>query len=242
VPDARCVAPRAIVRLDTKEGATELARDPEAPSNWRLSDGSQLRVGARTYALDDADGTLIARQGSTEIWRAPCHPIAGGALDLATSPNGAVIARRYSRGGVELFDGASGRLVATASREVEVSPDERTLLDPPAIGFATGRFETADVRKIDVARGVAKKVITLPLPVGREVDDNPSFGVAFCATSALYAVSFPTTEIAVFRAEDDVKLATLAKPGPGRPVFSRSGHLLVTRDPNDSVTVFRLLP
>jgi hypothetical protein len=149
---------------------------------------------------------------------------------------------RYSRGGVRIHAASDCVVVAAAKPKVVVSPDEKYAVDPPALEFAQTTFDRAEVRKI--LFGTPPKVIaTLPLPVGRNEDQPfPSFGVAIAPSSAYYAVSFPT-ELAIYRASDDAKVASYENPGEGEPIFSKSGRLVVLHVPRASgASVFRLDP
>ena len=233
-----------------------LAHDPlDAPVAWldtALSDGSEsdiLRLGTLTFSQEGAENTLVVRQDGKQLWRSTFGFVPGGVLGISISPNGTLVQRTYSRGGVEFFAAQSGRHLFNAGRSVQIAPDTTFAIDPPDFEGMYTRFNRAEVIKHTfVPKLTHKMLVRLPIPIGRELKSDrlgtSSFGVAICSTSSLYAISFPTTELAVYRRSDDSKLASYANPGPGYPTFSRSGRFIVVSDfpDDDKARVFQLNP
>ena len=242
-----CQEPHSISLLDPNAAATALAADPVAePAGWLETDDS-VRVGNRTFTQKGYDNTLVVKQDEKEIWRSTFGGVAGGFVSFSVSSNGSLVRRGYSRGGVEIFAAASGRRLADAGHGVKIAPDETFAIDPPDFDGPLTQFNRADVKKHTfVPKLTHKTLIRLPLPVRRELKDDSlspsSFGVAICINSSLYAISFPTTQLAVYRSADDSLLASYANPGPGVPIFTKSGRLIVLDNSPDKSSVFQLSP
>lgn len=250
-----CPESHSISLLDPNAALMALATDPVAePVAWSEGtccagdDSDVVRVGTLTFTQKGDDNTLIVTQDGKELWRSTFGMVAGGIVGIGVSPKGGLVQRGYSRGGVELFAAQSGRRLAHAGRAVQVAPDETFAIDPPDFEGSLVRFNRAEVTKHSfVPKLTHKTVARLPIPVRRELKDDSlspsSFGVTICATSSLYAISFPTTELAVYRSADDAKLAAIANPGPGVPTFSKSGQLIVIGNGvDDKPRVFQLKP
>ena len=250
-----CIEPHSITRLDPHSASKALLSDPlPAPTTWRSAPccepgtSSTVRDGNRTFTQGGLDNTLVVEEGGEELWRSTFGLVAGGFVTVLLSPHGTLVRREYSRGGVELFAAESGLLLANLGHGVQVAPNESFALDPPSFEGADPSFNRAEVLKHDlVPKRAPKAVVRLPLPVGSPVEDgrlsSSSFGVAIGPTSTLYAVSFPSTELGVYRSSDDTKLARFDNPLPGVPQFSKSGCLIaVSGDGDEAPTVFRLAP
>jgi hypothetical protein len=208
----------------------------------------------RTYSLEGETNDLVAHDGPKLAWRAPGFEVAGGIFFVSLSPAGHVVARTYSRGSTELFEARTGRRYAEGvGPHVIFDPNDRYALDLPALqAWTTNAYDRAEVHKISFASvpATVRSPVRLPIDVGKEVefDDKREFGAAICATGALYVVSHPDGELALYRAKDDAKLARVAHPPSGYPAFTWSGKFVYVRhapmssdDPGPSVVaVYRL--
>jgi hypothetical protein len=246
-PKARgtCAEPERLVLLDAADAAAALAADPLSPPSRVEGEGDSgtLRLGSRTYSLEGSDVALVGRDGGRELFRAGLERVAGGGFEIFAAAGGKIVGVVYSRGGTRLFDPTTGALLANAERDVVVSPDGSFALDPPALGYATGKFDRADVLELDLVKRTHRRVATLPLAVDKEYADAdavPSFGVAICPSSTLYAVSFPDTKLSVVRVADGAELASVARPPRGQPAFSASGCLVAVGTSEAPPAVYRL--
>ena len=255
-PSVACQEPHTLSLLEHDAAAIALAHDPlDAPVAWldtaysESTESETLRVGVLTFSQEGAENTLVVRQDGKQLWRSTFGFVPGGVLSISVSPNGTLVQRKYSRGGVEFFAAQSGRHLFNAGRAVQVAPDATFAIDPPDFEGMFTRFNRAEVMKHTFFPKLTHKMLVkLPLPVRRELKSDSlspsSFGVAICSASSLYAISFPTTELAVYRSADDSKLASYANPGPGYPTFSKTGRFIVVSDfpDDDQARVFQLLP
>ncbi len=229
-PAVTCAEPTALAPVAN-------VSDPESELAWRRGeDPSSIKDGAREYAIT-AEGAITAREAGKELWRVEAQPVAGGAFGLMLSPAGRVVVRQFSRGGLELFDVNDGRLLRKVGAAVP-SPDDRFVLELPRVPFALEAWDHDDVRYVplDPARPV-QSIVKLPLKQG----EHAEFGAAVCSTGTLIAVSFATTELAIYRTSDLQRLAAASSPGPGVPVFTRSGRYVVLREKDKPRAIFELV-
>ncbi|MGZ3423104.1 MAG: hypothetical protein ACXWUG_09545 [Polyangiales bacterium] len=219
-PPARCPVPKAIVAV--ADPGAQLAADPLEDSRWQR-DPSAITIGDRTYAMDAPPSTdLVASRGGHELWRAKGAPVAGGGFTVLLSPHHGVVGRDYSRGGVDLFDAISGDELGVAGTKVVVSPDDRYALDPPTITFGAEKLTHPDVLLLPLHPKGKPISVMAPPPGGVPT----KLSASICATGETFAVSHPGGELVIFRFANLSRAASLASPGPGRPVFSRSGKLV----------------
>ena len=242
-----CAAPRAIVREGV--GDVPLQTDPPVEEGWTVPDDKQrITRGTRTYAIEgEPEGTIVVREGGRVLWSKEAPQVAGGAVDIALSPGGGVLARGYSRGPGELFDARTGARYAEIGQSFAIEPHDRYLLDAPWVAW-TSHYTSAEVQKLNLAHAPASRrtVARLPVDPAKDVatDRGPrTSGIAICATGELYVVSHPDGEIAVYRASNDGKLASLPHPPAGEPVFTTSGRHVAVRDFEKKVVgAYRLDP
>jgi hypothetical protein len=142
-----------------------------------------------------------------------------------------------------VLDAKSGHVLGTAGA-FAYAPNDAYAIEVPILG------DTAS--PVDGTASVSTVVFLEPL-VRREVTRVPNeepqeyfeFGAAICPNAATFAVSFATTELAVYRARDGRKLASIPTPGNGSPVFSRSGRfvaLQLHRSEVMTMALFELVP
>lgn len=238
VEPSTCVEPTTLSPVLEGRVAEILANDPEAAPAWRRGKDDHLTIAhdARVYSMS-LEGSIAATEGGKPLWKVPEVQVAGGAFGLMLSPKGSVVVRQFSRGGLELFDANDGRRL----REVgaaEPSPDDRFVLELPRIPFGLEAWDHDDVRYVPLDPKLpVQSIVKLPLKTG----EYPQFGATVCATGALFAVSFPTTALAVYRTSDLQRLASLPTPGPGVPAFTRSGRYLVLREHDNVRAMFELV-
>jgi hypothetical protein len=217
----------------------------------------QVSDGTRTYGLEgQSDGDLVARDGTLILWKEAGFPIAGGFFGVSLSSGGHIVMRSYSRGHAELFDARTGGRYGEVGRDVVIDPQDRYALDPPEMNWfaQAGHFNRVEVHKLSFTHAPATvrtvaRMPTQPTKDWSTVDPSrtPSFGAAICATGDLYVLSHPDGEIALYRAKDDVKLASLPHPPSGRPFFVRSGgivgiHAPAASNSGEIVAAYRLVP
>jgi hypothetical protein len=250
--DADAGMPDGEVELDAARRYDDLSEHAGSPDAGLV----HVTDGTRTYTLEgDYTNELVARDGSKVLWSVAGYPVAGGIFGVGLSWSGRVVSRSYSRGNSEIFDARSGARYAEVGRDVVVDPTDSYAVDPPTMQWFANHFDRAEVRKLSLARApaTARTVARLPIDPRKDYasanpDENPEFGVAICATGALYVVSHANAELALYRASDDAKLASVRHPPSGRPAFTRSGRFVLIHGASGSasegkiVAVYRLDP
>jgi len=237
VPD-ECAEPVEILRAPN-EKIEELSKsDPPLPNEWRRGTGDDhLRIddGTRTYTMSMM-GAISVTEKELTLWTVPEMPVAGGGFDLMLSPKGSFVVRLYSRGGLELFDAKNGHRLQTIGTGVP-SPDDSFVIDLPTIPFGLSEWNHRDVRFVPMDPSKpARRLVELPL----QNSVYPAFGAAICRTGTIFAISFPTTELAVYRTSNLQKLASIENPGEGKPEFTRSGRQILLRYEGKPSALFEL--
>jgi len=237
-PPATCAEPKTISSVPNEKLREILASDPEANPQWRRGTDDHLAIndGLRSYSMS-LEGAITATEKGKLLWKTAEVQVAGGGFDLMLSPRGRVVVRLFSRGGLELFDANDGHLLRNVGAATP-SPDDRFVLELPRIPFGLDAWDHDDVRFVPLdPKEPVRTIVRLPLKQG----DDSEFGATVCGTGGLIAVSFATTELSVYRASDLRKLATVPSPGPGAPVFTRSGRYLVLRENEKPRAMFELV-
>ena len=242
-----CFEPKSIVRRDVKTAKETLAKDPRTPTKWHdwaTDDDPKMvvRFGARTFEVTP-DFVIVANEASKELWRVQATDQITG---IGVTPAGRALGVQYLRSfRWELFDATTGRSLGHAQPNLLFAPADAFALETPradrTMDEADGTYSTSVVSTWTLDDpGKATSLVTLPL---KEETDDATFGAELCSTGATIVVSFPSTELAVYRAKGGAKLASIEKPGAGSPVFSRSGRcvVLVGSDGNVSA-LFELIP
>lgn len=254
-----CFEPRAIVRRDDLAGAGALlAGDPLTASTMHHEPGDDdvvVHFGPRTYRLADDDPcTVVAVNGEVELWRRPNPDVTHQVIDLSISPAGGVLVATFmGQFPVRLVDTGTGRvLLADAEPNLLFAPGDAFALEVPQpdvlMDEAAQTYDTHDVVLLELSNPIVRHTVaTLPLTEEWDAEGYPpwgsTYGAEICSTGATFVVSFPTTELAVYRAKDRAQLAAIASPGAGMPVFSRSGRFVALRDEEQKITaLFELLP
>lgn len=221
-----CPEPTKIERVDA-------APEPAAPVKWVRGAGEDHLVvsdGARRYTMS-LEGALAATSEGKIVWNVAAMEVAGGGFDVMLSPKGSFVARYYSRGGIELFDAADGKLL----RKVGVafpSPDDRFVIEVPRVPFGLDAWDHHDVRYVPMdPKEPVRSIVTLP------DKDVPAVAADVCASGSLIAISY-VKELSIYRTTDLTKLASFANPGEGAPAFTKSGRYVVLGEK----TAFALRP
>ena len=242
----RCFEPKTIVKRDVKTAKATLASDPLTPTGWHdwQTDDEKMIVhfSARTYEVVDAL-TIVATEGAKEVWRTRVDPLQ--VIAVGVSPAGRVVAVKYLRGFEwQLLDATTGASLTRAQPGVLFAPDDSFALEVPradrTMDEANAVYATPSVVTWTLDAS-SKPTVLENLPLKDDTDDA-AFGGEICPTGATIVVSFPSTELAVYRAKDGAKLASIAKPGDGSPVFSRSGRFVALMTEGHESTLFELLP